>query len=90
MLDPLLEPLRGAALIATRVPGTPNSLDPRRLAAAWGAGAVAIADPDRAFGSAVDRASSARGPLIVCGSLYLVGYARTKLGLEPAQDQTDS
>ncbi len=79
MLDPLLDVAPKAALFATRVPDSTGSLEPVRLAAAWGAGAVAIADTERALGSALERASQASGPLIVCGSLYLVGYVRARL-----------
>ena len=79
MLDPLSYAVPGAALIATRVPDATGSLEPRRLALAWGAAAADIADPARALDSALERASKAGGPLIVCGSLYLVGYVRAQL-----------
>jgi dihydrofolate synthase/folylpolyglutamate synthase len=80
MLDPLAEVLPRAALIATRVPGSSGgSLDPTRVAAAWGAGAMPIADTDRAMDAALERSSTSGGPLIVCGSLYLVGYVRARL-----------
>jgi dihydrofolate synthase/folylpolyglutamate synthase len=79
MLDPLIAAIPGAALICTRVPDSTGSFDPRRLASAWGAGAADIADPRRALGLALDRASRAGGPLVVCGSLYLVGYVRAQL-----------
>jgi len=80
MLDPLLDVAPKAALISTRVPDAAGaSMDPEKIAFAWGAGAVHIADPDRAFGSALDRASQTGGTLVVCGSLYLVGYVRAKL-----------
>ena len=79
MLDPLIDAIPGAALIATRVPDATGSLEPAKLAAAWGAGAAAIADPERAYGSALERAARAGGPLVVCGSLYLVGYVRARL-----------
>ena len=79
MLDPLVEVLRGAVLIATRVPGSTTSLDPAVVASTWGAGATAIADTDRAFEAALERSTTSDGPLVVCGSLYLVGYVRAKL-----------
>jgi dihydrofolate synthase/folylpolyglutamate synthase len=79
MLDPLIEAVPSAALIATRVPGSPGSLEPATLASAWGAGAATIADADRALGVALQRASQAGVPLVVCGSLYLVGYVRARL-----------
>ncbi|MEX2546797.1 MAG: Mur ligase family protein, partial [Chloroflexota bacterium] len=44
MLDPLIDAIPKAALIATRVPDSTGSLEPAKLAAAWGAGAAIIAD----------------------------------------------
>jgi len=79
MVDPLLSAVPGATLIATRVPDTAGSLEPHKLAFAWGALAASIADPERALDSAFQRASQAGGPLVVCGSLYLVGYVRAQL-----------
>ena len=80
MLDPLIDVAPKAAMITTRVPDAATaSLDPELLARAWGAGAAHIADADRAFGSALERASQTNGTLVVCGSLYLVGYVRAKL-----------
>ena len=85
MLDALLSVLPGATVIATSVPGAKNSLPPDRLAFEWGAGARPIADPDTAFQAALSNAHRVGGPLIVCGSLYLVGYVRAKLlGSQPA------
>ena len=79
MLDPLIDAIPRAALIATRVPDASGFLEPAKLAAVWGAGAAAIADPERAYGSALERAARTGGPLVVCGSLYLVGYVRARL-----------
>lgn len=76
MLDPLKAALPGSELIATTVPGAPNSLPPSDLAANWGRSATAVGDTDRAFDAAADKA---RGTLVICGSLYLVGYLRAKL-----------
>jgi dihydrofolate synthase/folylpolyglutamate synthase len=73
MLDPLKRALPESMLVATSVPGTPNSLPPRELADAWGK-AVVEPNPDEAL-----RFGSQQGLLIVCGSLYLVGYLRTKV-----------
>lgn len=85
MLEPLIAALPHATVIATAVPGSPNSLPPDRLAAEWGAGARPIADPDAALAAAESDARSAGGLLIVCGSLYLVGHARSALvGPTPA------
>ncbi len=87
MLDPLIDVAPKAAMITTRVPDAAGaSMDPEKIAYAWGAGAVHIADPDRAFGSALERASQTGGTLVVCGSLYLVGYVRAKLMASGAID----
>ncbi|MEP7158778.1 MAG: folylpolyglutamate synthase/dihydrofolate synthase family protein [Chloroflexota bacterium] len=76
MLDPLKSAVPGARFVATNVPGAPNSMPPADLAAAWGSGATPIDDTDKAFDTAAAKAS---GTLVVCGSLYLVGYLRAKL-----------
>jgi dihydrofolate synthase/folylpolyglutamate synthase len=76
MLDPLKRALPDASLIATSVPGAPNSMPPADLARAWGKNATAIVDTEESFDRA---ASETRGTLIVCGSLYLVGYLRNKV-----------
>jgi folylpolyglutamate synthase/dihydropteroate synthase len=86
MLEPLAAALPGATVVATRVPGTSNSLEPARLAAAWGAGAATIGDADRALEAALEVASRAGGPLVVCGSLYLVGHVRGRLVPESLTD----
>lgn len=76
MLAPLKAALPRSRLVATNVPGTPNSMAPAGLAAVWGRNSTAIADTDAAFEAA---ATNTRGTLIVCGSLYLVGYLRDKV-----------
>lgn len=76
MLEPLKQALPGSLLIATTVPSTSNSLPPADLSAAWGNNSTAIADTDAAFEVAL---AKARGTLIVCGSLYLVGYLRNRV-----------
>jgi dihydrofolate synthase/folylpolyglutamate synthase len=82
--------LRGARVIATSV-DLPRALPAAVLAARWrelgapagiaGVGAVeAVADP----GAALDRAiAGARGPVVVAGSLYLVGEARRRIVDDP-------
>jgi dihydrofolate synthase/folylpolyglutamate synthase len=82
MLDPLRDAAPDAQVIATRVPDTANPLDPRVLADAWGTGAVSIADPSAALAAALAAARQAGGPLVGCGSLYLVGYLRGLLAGE--------
>ena len=76
--------LAGARVIATAVPGA-RALAPEVLAARWHA-AVPDADirvaPDPA--AALDRAvATAEGPVVVAGSLYLVGAARARLVDDP-------
>jgi dihydrofolate synthase / folylpolyglutamate synthase len=81
----LLAPLRAAAalkqaaVIATRVPDTPRSNEPATVAEAWGPEARAIDDTDEALASAIALARQAAGPLVIAGSLYLVGHVRDKL-----------
>jgi dihydrofolate synthase/folylpolyglutamate synthase len=81
----LLMPLRAsaalsqAAVIASRVPDTPRSNEPTTVAQAWGPGAHAIDDTDEALASAIALARQAGGPLVIAGSLYLVGHVRDKL-----------
>jgi len=79
MIDPLIAALPGATFIATSVPGSTNSFPPGRLALEWGPGARAIADPETALNVALANARNVGGLLIVCGSLYLVGYVRGQL-----------
>jgi len=71
--------LRGARIIATRV-DVPRAMPVADLAAIWRRAAPdstveAIADVDRALESAV---AGARVPVVVAGSLYLVGEARRR------------
>jgi dihydrofolate synthase / folylpolyglutamate synthase len=87
MLTPLAASaaLDGAAVITTDVPDSPRALPAVDLAAAWRSAAGrgmpprAIADATDALSAAVDAALSRRGPLVVCGSLYLVGHVRDHL-----------
>jgi dihydrofolate synthase/folylpolyglutamate synthase len=76
MLDPLRAAVPGAHLVATTVPGAPNSMAPADLAAAWGPHFTALDDTDDALDAAL---RMAKGTLVVCGSLYLVGYLRARL-----------
>jgi dihydrofolate synthase/folylpolyglutamate synthase len=71
--------LRQAQVITTGVPDTPRALDPTDLASAWGAGARAVAPVDTALDEALEQARSLGGPLVVCGSLYLVGRVRGRI-----------
>jgi folylpolyglutamate synthase/dihydropteroate synthase len=49
------------------------------LAAAWGVGARAIEKPAAALDEARRVSRREAGPLVICGSLYLVGYLRGRL-----------
>ncbi len=76
--------LAGARVVATRVEGA-RALPPDQLAAAWleldPAARVAVAaDPASALGVAL---SGAHGPVVVAGSLYLVGAVRAILVDDP-------
>ena len=55
-------------------------MEPPSCAAAWGARRDA-ASPTRtdALDAALERSATSGGPLMVCGSLYLVGYVRGRL-----------
>jgi dihydrofolate synthase/folylpolyglutamate synthase len=76
MLEPLKQALPDSRLVATSVPGAPNPLPPAELAEAWGDLASAENHPDDALSRAMEQTHS---QVVVCGSLYLVGYLRAKL-----------
>jgi folylpolyglutamate synthase/dihydropteroate synthase len=61
------------------VPDTPRSRDAAAVAESWGSDARFEDDTDTALNVALAQARAAGGPLIVCGSLYLVGHVRTVL-----------
>ena len=81
----VIAPLRGstaladASIIATSVPDTPRSNDPAFVAQSWGPNAQTIEDTDEALAAALDNARREGGPLVIAGSLYLVGHVRDKL-----------
>jgi dihydrofolate synthase/folylpolyglutamate synthase len=76
--------LAGATIVCT-APASPRALPPGDLATAWRAalpGSDVRIAPDP--GSALDLALAlARGPVVVAGSLYLVGAARARLVDDP-------
>ncbi len=86
--SPLLD---GAQLIATRVPDSERSLPPVELAAAWTAAAPVqhedrrhprpevVEGAEEALARASELAIAADGPLVISGSLYLVGDVRRRL-----------
>jgi dihydrofolate synthase/folylpolyglutamate synthase len=79
--------LAGARIIATRV-DLPRALAADDLAARWGAAGIgatvtAIDDLDIALETALEMGD---GPIVVAGSLYLVGEARRRWHPDPALD----
>jgi dihydrofolate synthase/folylpolyglutamate synthase len=85
-----------AHLVATAVPETERALPAAELARRWTAGAAAtsgataeaIDDADAALDRALAIAAREGGPLVVAGSLYLVGHLRARLvpGVEVDDD----
>ncbi len=82
--------LRGAHVIATAV-GTARGLPADAMAACWRARAPLVADtvvepdPDAALARAIGRRPGrASGPIVVAGSLYLVGHVRGRLVDDPS------
>ncbi|HET7726971.1 MAG TPA: Mur ligase family protein [Candidatus Limnocylindrales bacterium] len=76
--------LRGVRVVCTRV-DAPRALDPAALAAVWrsadpGLQLATAATPDAALEQAL---RTAPGPVVVAGSLYLVGAARARLVPDP-------
>ncbi|MBA3307556.1 MAG: bifunctional folylpolyglutamate synthase/dihydrofolate synthase [Chloroflexi bacterium] len=81
--------LRSAHVVTTTVPDAPRSLSATDLASIWrgspseGASVLAVDDPSEALAVALAAARGAGGPLICCGSLYLVGAVRGQLVEDP-------
>ena len=75
--------LQTSRCIATVVPDTDRALPADELAARWSAlaGGAAEAEPDAdaALDRALTYAQEAGGPLVIAGSLYLVGHLRARL-----------
>ncbi|MET0772305.1 MAG: folylpolyglutamate synthase/dihydrofolate synthase family protein [Candidatus Limnocylindrales bacterium] len=71
--------LRTARVLTTPVPDSPRTLDATALALAWGPGARPTASADEALEGGLELAATEGGPLVVAGSLYLVGHARGRL-----------
>jgi hypothetical protein len=76
--------LAGARIVATQL-DVPRALPAGSLAATWrtlAPGAMVEVEPDA--GAALDRAlAGPPGPVVVAGSLYLVGLARGRLVDDP-------
>jgi dihydrofolate synthase/folylpolyglutamate synthase len=87
--------LEGATVVATSL-AMPRALDAPAIASAWrahapGVGAVEVVpDPADAIDRAVATAGpeGSRGPVVVAGSLYLVGLARGRLVHDPLTDDS--
>ena len=82
--------LSGATVVCTAV-DLPRAMPPEALAAAWRgrlptATVLTAPDPGAALDLALD---SSRGPVVVAGSLYLVGAARARLVDDPALQDPD-
>jgi dihydrofolate synthase/folylpolyglutamate synthase len=81
--------LRAARIIATTVPRTSRTFDAATLAEAWAAArpesreVATEADSGAALGLAIDHGRREDGPVIVCGSLGLVGDVRARLVRDP-------
>lgn len=97
VLRPLARMLRSEAdpatrIITTRVLDSPRAMPPRRLAEQWREAAMAVGAPFRDAitapdpGAALDEALAGGdgGPILVAGSLYLVGAVRAMLVEDPA------
>lgn len=83
------ELLRSAHMVTTGVPDSPRSMSAPELASIWRQRAPrrvfveTVEDPSLALAAAVETARAAGGPLICCGSLYLIGAVRGWLVDEP-------
>lgn len=76
--------LRTSRVVTTAVPDTDRSLPEGDLAAAWAtctghAADATVSDSDAALGHALDMAAETGGPLVITGSLYLIGHLRSRL-----------
>ena len=80
--------MRAATVIATQVPGE-RAMDANDVAARWRGADVdltveAVPDVDAALDHALEVAGRVAGPVVVAGSLYLVGEARRRWLDDPA------
>jgi len=76
--------LRTANFIATGVPDTPRAMAAGEVAGRWAAvsgviAEAAVKDADAALDRALEFAGLEGGPLVIAGSLYLVGHLRGRL-----------
>jgi dihydrofolate synthase/folylpolyglutamate synthase len=87
--------LRRARVITTTVPESDRSAPAAELAASWeaagGESATPIEDPVEALEAAVRGARDDRGPIVIAGSLYLIGGLRGRLvGDAPSDPMADA
>jgi dihydrofolate synthase/folylpolyglutamate synthase len=93
MLQALSRPaiIRDAHFVATTVPDSERAMPAVDLARAWldvtGGTAQAVADPGQALDRALAVAAREGGPLIIAGSLYLVGHLRSRLVPDAPRDE---
>jgi dihydrofolate synthase/folylpolyglutamate synthase len=85
--------LTGATVVCTSV-DAPRAMPAGELAARWSAGLPGgriVAEPDllAAVDGAVSRSDRGAGPIVVAGSLYLVGAARARLVDDPSLRDPD-
>jgi dihydrofolate synthase/folylpolyglutamate synthase len=85
--------LAGATVVCTSL-DVARAMPAADLAARWEAGmpgarVVAEPDPGAALDRAVSRQSAGAGPVVVAGSLYLVGVARARFVDDPALHDPD-
>ena len=82
--------LADARCLTTVVPETDRALPAAELAQAWlgvgGHAAEPVDDTDEALERALRAAAAEGGPLIIAGSLYLVGHLRARLVGDALQD----
>jgi dihydrofolate synthase/folylpolyglutamate synthase len=71
---PLVRSLAHGPVYAVGIPSCPRALEPHELAGLLGDGAVPAADVHAALSALADSA----GPVLVCGSLYLLGEFYTR------------
>ena len=77
MLPPLAE--RSQRVVLTRPPGK-RGVEPETLRALTGSKATHTeADPERALDLALELAAAEQSPLLICGSIYLIGEIRPLL-----------
>jgi dihydrofolate synthase / folylpolyglutamate synthase len=81
------ELVRAARIIATTVPHSVRALPADELAAAWRRAGVrsvvAVPHANDALAAGLEAARAEGGPLVVGGSLYLVGWTRSRLVDDP-------